>query len=157
CAAASTHRWLRSTGSRAGKPPFESAVNPLLGSLQVYPFERLRALLDGVSPNPALKPVDLSIGEPKHPTPALVTDALTAALDGLSVYPRTAGLPELKQAIAAWAKRRYSLGALDADAQVLPVNGSREALFSYAQAIIDPSGGNARVACPNPFYQIYEG
>jgi N-succinyldiaminopimelate aminotransferase len=132
-------------------------LNPLLGKLQVYPFERLRALLEGITPNPAIKPIDLSIGEPKHPTPALVTDALVASLDGLSVYPRTAGLPELKAAIAAWAMRRYSLGALDADTQVLPVNGSREALFSFAQALIDPSGGNARVACPNPFYQIYEG
>jgi N-succinyldiaminopimelate aminotransferase len=132
-------------------------MNPLLGKLQVYPFERLRALLAGVTPNPALRPIDLSIGEPKHPTPALVTDALTAALSGLSVYPRTAGLPELRQAIAAWARRRYALGALEADTQVLPVNGSREALFSFGQAMIDPTAGNARVACPNPFYQIYEG
>jgi len=132
-------------------------VNPRLGTLQVYPFERLRALLAGVTPNPALRPIDLSIGEPKHPAPALVTGALTKALDGLSVYPRTAGLPELRQAIAAWARRRYALGALDADTQVLPVNGSREALFSFAQAMVDASGENARVACPNPFYQIYEG
>ena len=131
-------------------------MNPRLASLQVYPFERLRALLAGVTPNPALRPIDLSIGEPKHPTPALVKDALTAALDGLSVYPRTAGLPELREAIAAWARRRYSLAALDAETQVLPVNGSREALFSFAQAIIDP-GKAAKVVCPNPFYQIYEG
>jgi N-succinyldiaminopimelate aminotransferase len=132
-------------------------LNPRLGKLQVYPFERLRTLLADVTPNPALRPVDLSIGEPKHPTPALVTCALTDALDGLSVYPRTAGLPELREAIAAWARRRYALGALDAETQVLPVNGSREALFSFAQAIIDPSLEEARVACPNPFYQIYEG
>jgi N-succinyldiaminopimelate aminotransferase len=132
-------------------------VNPRLAQLQTYPFDKLHRLLAGVTPNPALKPIDLSIGEPKHPTPALVTEALTAALDGLSVYPRTAGLPELRRAIAAWAKRRYSLGTLDTDTQVLPVNGSREALFAFAQAVIDPAGGSARVACPNPFYQIYEG
>jgi N-succinyldiaminopimelate aminotransferase len=131
-------------------------LNPRLASLQIYPFERLRALLAGITPNPQLRPIDLSIGEPKHPTPALVKDALTSALDGLSVYPRTAGLPELRKAIAAWACRRYSLAALDAETQVLPVNGSREALFSFAQAIIDP-GKTAKVVCPNPFYQIYEG
>jgi len=131
-------------------------LNPRLGKLQTYPFERLRELLAGVAPNPALRPIDLSIGEPKHPTPALVRDALAASLDGLSVYPRTAGLPELRQAIAAWARRRYALGALDAETQVIPVNGSREALFSFAQAIVSP-GEQARVVCPNPFYQIYEG
>jgi N-succinyldiaminopimelate aminotransferase len=132
-------------------------LNPLLARLQVYPFERLRALLAGVTPNPGLRPIDLSIGEPKHPTPALVRDALAASLDGLSVYPRTAGTPELCQAIAGWARRRYGLASLDAQSQVLPVNGSREALFSFAQAVIDPSAGNARVLSPNPFYQIYEG
>ncbi len=131
-------------------------MNPRLASLQTYPFERLRNLLAGVVPNPALRPIDLSIGEPKHPTPALVKDALAGALDGLSVYPRTAGLPELRTAIAAWARRRYSLAALDPETQVLPVNGSREALFSFAQTIIDP-GAAAKVVSPNPFYQIYEG
>ena len=131
-------------------------MNPRLALLQTYPFDKLRALLAGVTPNPALRPIDLSIGEPKHPTPALVKDALAGALDGLSVYPRSAGLPELRQAIAAWARRRYSLPALDSETQVLPVNGSREALFSFAQALIDPSMG-AKVVCPNPFYQIYEG
>jgi len=132
-------------------------LNPRLASLQTYPFERLRGLLADVEPNPAMRPIDLSIGEPKHPTPALLKDALSAALDGLSVYPRTAGMPELRQAIAAWIKRRYALEALDAETQVLPVNGSREALFSFAQAVLDPSAGNVRVVCPNPFYQIYEG
>ena len=132
-------------------------MNPRLASLQTYPFERLRALLAGIVPNPALTSIDLSIGEPKHPTPALVKDALAASLDGLSVYPRTAGLPELRAAIAAWAMRRYALEALDPETQVLPVNGSREALFSFAQAILDPGVTNARVVCPNPFYQIYEG
>ncbi|HUK04704.1 MAG TPA: succinyldiaminopimelate transaminase [Burkholderiales bacterium] len=132
-------------------------MNPRLGKLQIYPFERLRVLLAGVTPNPALRAIDLSIGEPKHPTPALVKESLAASLDGLAVYPRTAGLPELREAIAGWAKRRYALEALDPETQVLPVNGSREALFSFAQTVIDPSRGGARVVCPNPFYQIYEG
>jgi N-succinyldiaminopimelate aminotransferase len=132
-------------------------LNPLLGHLQPYPFEKLRALLAGVTPNPALRPVNLSIGEPKHPTPELVKAALAGSLDGLSAYPATAGTPALREAIAAWLRRRYSLPALDAATQVLPVNGSREALFAFAQTVIDPAGGTARVACPNPFYQIYEG
>jgi N-succinyldiaminopimelate aminotransferase len=136
-------------------------LNPRLGLLQSYPFDKLRGLLAGVTPNPALKPIDLSIGEPKHPTPALVKDTLSGALDGLATYPRTAGAPELRAAIAAWARRRYNLPQLDAETQVLPVNGSREALFAFAQTVIDPSrAGSAnevRVACPNPFYQIYEG
>ena len=132
-------------------------MNPRLTRLQTYPFDKLRVLLAGVTPNPALRPIDLSIGEPKHPTPALVKDALAGALDGLALYPRAAGLPELREAIAAWAMRRYSLPALDPATQVLPVNGSREALFAFAQTVIDPSGGNARVVSPNPFYQIYEG
>jgi N-succinyldiaminopimelate aminotransferase len=132
-------------------------LNPRLARLQSYPFDKLRALLAGVTPNPALRPVDLSIGEPKHPTPALVKEALAAALDGLSVYPRAAGLPELRAAAAAWAARRYSLPALDPQTQVLPVNGTREALFAFAQTVIDPTAGKARVVSPNPFYQIYEG
>ena len=132
-------------------------MNPRLALLQTYPFDKLRVLLEGVTPNPALRPIDLSIGEPKHPTPALVKNALAGALDGLSTYPRAAGLPELRAAIAGWAMRRYSLPALDPETQVLPVNGTREALFAFAQTVIDPSGGNARVVSPNPFYQIYEG
>ena len=132
-------------------------MNPRLARLQTYPFDKLRGLLAGVAPNPALPPIDLSIGEPKHPTPALVKEALAAALDGLSVYPRAAGLPELREAVAAWASRRYSLAALDPATQVLPVNGTREALFAFAQTVLDPSGGRALVASPNPFYQIYEG
>src|SRR5882724_6891198 len=107
------------------------SLNPLLDRLQPYPFEKLRRLLAGATPNPALKPIDLSIGEPKHPTPALVKDTLAAALDGLSVYPRAAGLPELREAAAAWAMRRYRLPKLDPLTQVLPVNGTREALFAF--------------------------
>jgi N-succinyldiaminopimelate aminotransferase len=132
-------------------------LNPLLGRLQPYPFEKLRALTAGVSPDPALQPINLSIGEPRHPTPELVKTALAGALDGLAAYPVTAGTPALREAIAAWLMRRYALPALDAATQVLPVNGSREALFAFAQTVIDPAGGTARVACPNPFYQIYEG
>ncbi len=132
-------------------------MNPRLAQLKTYPFDKLRTLLEGVTPNPALKPIDLSIGEPKHPTPALVKDTLAGALDGLSVYPRAAGSPELREAVAGWAMRRYSLPSLDPATQVLPVNGTREALFAFAQTVIDPSAGNARVVSPNPFYQIYEG
>ena len=129
-------------------------MNPLLAKLQPYPFEKLRALLAGVTPNPKLAPINLSIGEPKHPTPQLVKDALVAALDGLAAYPATAGLPELRRSIAAWLARRYAIAAPDADTQVLPVNGTREALFAFAQTVLSPG---ERVVCPNPFYQIYEG
>lgn len=132
-------------------------MNPLLERLQPYPFERLRTLLAGVTPNSALRPINLSIGEPKHPTPELVKAALAASLDGLSAYPATAGTAPLREAIAAWLVRRHALQAVDPATEVLPVNGSREALFAFAQTVIDPAGGSARVACPNPFYQIYEG
>ena len=132
-------------------------MNPRLGLLQPYPFEKLRALLDGVTPSPAYAPINLQIGEPRHPTPELVKAALAGALDGLSGYPATAGMPALREAIATWLARRYALPGLDPATQVLPVNGSREALFAFAQTVVDPAGGAARVACPNPFYQIYEG
>ena len=132
-------------------------MNPRLSALQPYAFERLRALLQGVTPNPGLRPINLSIGEPKHPTPALIRNALTDALDGLAVYPATAGTLALREAIAAWIARRYALPALDPAAEVLPVNGSREALFAFAQSVVDPGNGGSKVVCPNPFYQIYEG
>jgi N-succinyldiaminopimelate aminotransferase len=131
-------------------------VNPLLARLQPYPFERMAGLLAGVVPNPALAPVNLSIGEPKHPTPAVIRDAIVSALDGLAAYPATAGTPGLREALAGWLRRRHQLDSLDAATQVLPVNGSREALFAFAQTVIDGSR-DARVVCPNPFYQIYEG
>jgi len=131
-------------------------LNPLLGKLQPYPFEKLRALMAGVTPPAKLSPINLSIGEPKHPTPALVKDALAASLDGLASYPATAGTPELRQAISDWLARRYGIATPDPLTEVLPVNGSREALFAFAQTVIDPTR-NARVVCPNPFYQIYEG
>lgn len=131
-------------------------MNPLLDRLQPYPFERLRVLLNGVAP-PPLPAIRLSIGEPQHPTPDLVRRALTDNLDGLSVYPLTAGLDELRDAIAAWFRRRYDLASLDAATEVLPVNGTREALFAFAQSVIDGSRRDPLVVCPNPFYQIYEG
>ena len=137
-------------------PPDNSAINPLLGSLQPYPFERLRALTRQITPNPAFKPISLGIGEPKHPTPAVVTDALIANLKGLASYPATAGEPALRTAIAQWITRRYGV-TVDETHQVLPVNGSREALFALAQTVIDPTHEDATVVCPNPFYQIYEG
>ena len=132
-------------------------MNPRLDLLQPYPFEKLRALLDSVTPPKGLKPIALQIGEPQHPTPALLKDALVASLGELARYPLTKGLPELREAIAAWLARRHGLGRVDAEREVLPVAGSREALFSLAQAILDPDDPDALVACPNPFYQIYEG
>jgi N-succinyldiaminopimelate aminotransferase len=129
-------------------------LNPLLARLQPYPFEKLRALLAGTTPDPKYTPINLSIGEPKHPTPRLVKDALAGALDGLAVYPATAGTVELREAISAWLARRYGIPEPDPLTQVLPVNGSREALFAFAQTVLSP---NAKVVCPNPFYQIYEG
>ena len=162
-------------------------MNPLLSRLQPYPFERLRELFAGVTPNPACRPISLGIGEPKHPTPDFIKQALTAALydpaSDLAGYPPTAGSPRLREAFSGWLQRRYGL-AVDPATQVLPVNGSREALFAFAQTVIDPrrppgrpkagdapSGGSEPhevgsvgatfpgpvVVCPNPFYQIYEG
>ena len=131
-------------------------VNPRLDRLQPYPFEKLRALLAGVEP-PALSPIRLSIGEPQHATPDVIRQALVDHLDGLSTYPLTAGLDALREAIAAWFRRRYGLTRLDAATEVLPVNGTREALFAFAQAVLDGSRQAPVVVCPNPFYQIYEG
>jgi N-succinyldiaminopimelate aminotransferase len=131
-------------------------MNPDLHRLQPYPFERLRKLFIGVTPPANLAPINLSIGEPRHPTPPFIVEAYARALPGLANYPLTAGVPELREAIAAWAKRRFQLTALDPATQVLPVSGSREALFSFAQAVVDRTR-DALVVAPNPFYQIYEG
>jgi N-succinyldiaminopimelate aminotransferase len=131
-------------------------MNPLLQRLHPYPFERWRELTRDVSPPAHLRPISLGLGEPRHPTPELVRQALVDALAGLASYPATAGEPALREAIAAWVARRYGV-ALDPATQVLPVTGSREALFSFAQAVIDPTQPGATVVCPNPFYQIYEG
>ncbi len=132
-------------------------MNPQLALLQPYPFERLRQLFAGITPSAATSPISLSIGEPRHPTPQFIRDALAAGSVGLSNYPITAGVPALREAIAAWLVRRHRLPALDAMSQVLPVLGSREALFAFAQTIVDPSRVGATVIVPNPFYQIYEG
>ncbi len=131
-------------------------MNPLLGRLHPYPFERWRELTRHITPNPALRPIGLGIGEPRHATPALVEEALVQGLKTLSAYPATAGEPALREACAGWLQRRYGI-AVDATTQVLPVNGSREALFAFAQTVIDPTQPGATVVCPNPFYQIYEG
>ena len=131
-------------------------MNPLLSRLQPYPFERLRQLHASVTPNPAYKPISLGIGEPRHATPQLIKDALSASLGGLASYPGTLGEPKLRNAIQAWLQRRYGV-QVDAATQILPVNGSREALFALAQTVIDPGKPGAKVICPNPFYQIYEG
>jgi N-succinyldiaminopimelate aminotransferase len=131
-------------------------MNPRLKRLFPYPFERLREINAGVVPPSGLRPISLGIGEPRHATPALIEDALRQALPTLSSYPATAGEPALREAIAAWLGRRYGL-AIDPATQVLPVNGSREALFAFAQTVIDPGRARATVVCPNPFYQIYEG
>jgi N-succinyldiaminopimelate aminotransferase len=132
-------------------------MNPLLEKLQPYPFEKLRQLFGGITPGPAHAHINLGIGEPKHPTPEFIKRALTDNLASLASYPATAGTPVLREAIAAWLIRRYGLNAVNAATQVLPVNGSREALFSLAQTALDPGQRDALVICPNPFYQIYEG
>lgn len=132
-------------------------MNPRLGLLHPYPFERLRGLLAGARPAAGLRPISLGLGEPQHPTPQLIKDALVAGLDGLARYPMTLGMPELREAIAQWLARRHGLKSLDAEKQVIPVSGSKEALFSIAQAVLDPAESDALVLCPNPFYQIYEG
>ncbi|MFZ5491603.1 MAG: succinyldiaminopimelate transaminase [Pseudomonadota bacterium] len=137
-------------------------MNPGFAALQPYPFERLRGLLADLPPAADLPLIDLSIGEPRHAPPALVRDALIAHLDGLGRYPKTAGSEALRETIAAWLTRRHGLpasapaGAIDPERQVLPVSGTREALFAIAQCVVDRAPG-ARVAMPNPFYQIYEG
>ncbi|MBS0424355.1 MAG: succinyldiaminopimelate transaminase [Proteobacteria bacterium] len=133
-------------------------MNPNLNQLQPYPFQKLRQLFQGVARNTALKPIELQIGEPKHATPAFIRQAMADNLTGLSTYPTTLGTPALRNAIAAWIQRRYNLSGIDPDTEVIPVNGSREALFSFAQTVIDSSNGKQpAVVCPNPFYQIYEG
>lgn len=132
-------------------------MNPNLNLLQPYPFQRLRDLFKGITPNPAFTPINLSIGEPKHATPQLIKDALVNNLGGLANYPTTIGSIELREAISSWISRRYSIPALSAEKAILPVNGSREALFAFAQVVIDTTKKDPVVISPNPFYQIYEG
>ena len=133
-------------------------MNHALAQLQPYPFEKLRALLAGAQPAADRSPIALSIGEPKHRSPDFVGQALTANLDKLAVYPTTLGLPELRQSIVNWCERRFGVptGWLDAARHVLPVNGTREALFAFTQAVVDRNA-KGLVVSPNPFYQIYEG
>jgi N-succinyldiaminopimelate aminotransferase len=132
-------------------------MNPDLNRLQPYPFQKLAALFREVTPNQDYRPISLSIGEPKHATPQFIKDALTANLGGLANYPTTAGSDALRDAIANWLAMRYTIPLPDAKTQVLPVNGSREALFAFAQTVVDRTKNNPVVVCPNPFYQIYEG
>ena len=133
-------------------------MNPHLAQLHPYPFEKLRQLFQGVTPNPNLREIKLSIGEPQHETPAFIKEALSAGLGGLANYPTTLGIPALRTAIAAWIARRYGIAGVNPDTEIIPVNGSREALFAFAQTVIDPSRGHVPlVVSPNPFYQIYEG
>ncbi len=133
-------------------------MNPLLKHLQPYPFERLRQLNQGIKPNPDLAAIHLSIGEPRHASPKIVCDTLSQSLEGLSLYPSTQGLPALREAIANWLTWRFQIepGLLTPEQHILPVNGSREALFASIQALLDPSE-HGLVLMPNPFYQIYEG
>ena len=133
-------------------------MNPDLNRLQPYPFQRLNELLSGVTPNPEFAPINLSIGEPKHRPPGFVIEDLIGHLNGLGSYPLTKGIPELRNAIADWLIRRFNLktGSIDPELHLLPVAGTREALFACAQAMIDRST-NPLVVMPNPFYQIYEG
>ena len=132
-------------------------MNPNLSLLQPYPFQRLRDLFADITPNPAHKNINLSIGEPKHATPQLIKDALVNNLAGLATYPTTLGSIELRTTIANWIARRYGMVAPNPDKAILPVTGSREALFAFAQVVIDSSKPSPIVISPNPFYQIYEG
>lgn len=133
-------------------------MNPDLQCLQPYPFERLAALMQGSQPPAGLAHIALSIGEPKHAAPGFVTEALIEHLHLLSSYPLTRGMDGLREAIAGWLTRRFRLPAdsIDPGRQVIPVNGTREALFAFAQAVVDASA-KPLVLMPNPFYQIYEG
>ena len=145
----------RATAPPAARPTHE--LNPDLDLLQPYPFQRLSGLFGTVVPNPALRPISLGIGEPKHPTPERIRAAICANLDGLAAYPGTAGSEALRRSMADWLVMRHGLAGLDWKTQVLPVNGSREALFAIAQTVVDRSRPTPVVVSPNPFYQIYEG
>ncbi|KTB75196.1 MULTISPECIES: succinyldiaminopimelate transaminase [Pseudomonas] len=133
-------------------------MNNAMQLLQPYPFEKLRALLAGVTPNPEKRPVALSIGEPKHRSPDFVAKTLADNLDQMAVYPTTLGIPALREAIAGWCNRRFGVpqGWIDPARNVLPVNGTREALFAFTQTVVNRSD-DGLVISPNPFYQIYEG
>ncbi|WP_420550717.1 succinyldiaminopimelate transaminase [Litorivicinus lipolyticus] len=129
-------------------------MNPRIDALHPYPFEKLRALVSGITPNPDLAPLSLGIGEPQHPPPQVAIDALIAQVGDVAHYPATLGRASLRAAIADWLKQRFALNTIDPDQQVLPVTGTREALFAVVQALV---GDDCDIAMPNPFYQIYEG
>jgi N-succinyldiaminopimelate aminotransferase len=131
-------------------------MNPYLQTLEPYPFEKLRQLFSDLQPAAGKSAISLSIGEPQHESPPFVIQTIADNLQRLANYPNSAGLPELRSAIAEWLQRRYGLASIDPDSQVIPVNGTREALFAFAQAVVTPGAG-ALVMSPNPFYQIYEG
>ncbi|MDP1772515.1 MAG: succinyldiaminopimelate transaminase [Methylobacter sp.] len=134
-------------------------MTPNLKHLHPYPFEKLAQLKQGIVPPENKSHIALSMGEPTHATPHLIQEALLTHLHGLANYPTTKGIPELRQAIAGWISRRFQIpaDAVNAETQILPVNGTREALFSFAQCLIDPTKASPVVIMPNPFYQIYEG
>ena len=132
-------------------------MNPDLSKLQPYPFEKLAQLKAAVTPPAGLPHIALSIGEPQHPSPAFVQQAMIDNISRLENYPTTKGLPELSSTIANWLQRRFNLQAIDPVTQVIPVNGTREAIFAFTQAAVDRSQPDALVVSPNPFYQIYEG
>lgn len=134
----------------------DHSLNRDLQLLQPYPFERLRQLYAGITPG-TQSPISMQIGEPKHAAPPFIAEEILRGMSGLSSYPLTAGTPKLRIAIRDWISHRYGIPPLDTDLEVLPVNGSREALFAIAQVVIDRTAKNPRVVCPNPFYQIYEG
>jgi N-succinyldiaminopimelate aminotransferase len=137
-------------------PNMNPNMNPYLARLQPYPFERLRGLLADLTPA-NVSPINLSIGEPKHATPPLIQQALLDHLSGLASYPTTLGIEPLRQTIQDWLQRRYGVSPLNLQTQILPINGSREALFSLTQTIINAQSTKKLVLSPNPFYQIYEG
>jgi N-succinyldiaminopimelate aminotransferase len=132
-------------------------LNPYLANLNEFTFTRLARLLAGVSVPSGVKPINLSIGEPKHPTPQFIRDAIAANTAGLAQYPPSKGSPELRNAIANWIKRRFDLKDLSAETQVLPVVGTKEAIYSLTQLVVDPTKSNPTVLVPNPFYMVYEG
>jgi N-succinyldiaminopimelate aminotransferase len=132
-------------------------LNSNLDRLQPYPFQKLNKLFEEIAPNSSYRPISLHIGEPKHPTPEFICKALTDNLASMAHYPTTLGAHSLRENLASWVKRRYGLTGIDPDTEIIPVNGSREALFAIAQAVVDSSRPQAGIVCPNPFYQIYEG
>lgn len=134
-------------------------MNPNLSLLQPYPFEKMAQLLADITPNPALDPIKLSIGEPQHAIPNVVREALLTNINYMGKYPATKGLPALRDAIANWLTQRFKLQSISADTNIIPVSGTREAIFSFTQTVVGATADNAKpyVVMPNPFYQIYEG